>query len=263
MTATDFMYDGLFLSDLGYIVCQFDESSGFSSSSAGSQLTFSTVSQMNGKKYFLAGSKYEECFETSISICKPDGKTFSPDEFEYIMRWLNQNDFHELMIRTDSWDEIRFNGTFNVDKVEFRGRIIGFNLHFISDSPFGRLPQEVSTFTIQNAGDSVTLYDKSGEIGHIYPDSLTIKCLADGELKINNALENRDTIVSGCSTNEVITFDGTVSYVESSTGRDVWNNFNFKFPRLANTMKSKENLWTFSMPCEVEMKYTPIKKVVF
>lgn len=45
MTATDFEYDGILLSSICFIVCQFDESSGFASSSAGSTLTFTTVSQ--------------------------------------------------------------------------------------------------------------------------------------------------------------------------------------------------------------------------
>ena len=79
MTASDFYYDGLLLSDLGYMICQFDEGGGFNTSSAGSQLTLNQVSAFGGRKQMITGASYEECFQTDISICKPDGGTFNTD----------------------------------------------------------------------------------------------------------------------------------------------------------------------------------------
>lgn len=263
MTATDFMYDGLFLSDLGYIVCQFDESGGFSSSSAGSQLDLTTVSVMGGKKYEITGVQYSEPFNTSISICKPDGAAFTIDEFEYLLRWLNRPEYHELILRTADFGAVRFFGTFNVDKVEFRGRLIGFTLNFISDSPFGKYPQEVDKFVISKPGGSIVIYDKSSEVGYVYPDYLEIECTGSGDLVIENSLDGRKTIIENCVIGEVITMDGTVASLSSSKREKILNSFNFRFPRICNTIVSSENKWTFSLPCKVTVKYSPIRKVVF
>ena len=50
MKSYDFEYDGLCLSDMGYIICQFDAESSQTVSN-GSQITFNTTSTLNGSKY--------------------------------------------------------------------------------------------------------------------------------------------------------------------------------------------------------------------
>lgn len=44
MYALDFEYDGQYLSDYGFIICDFNSSSGADIVSAGSMITFNTVS---------------------------------------------------------------------------------------------------------------------------------------------------------------------------------------------------------------------------
>ena len=51
MYACDFEYDGQYLSDYGFIICNFNGSSDFDVVSAGSKITFNTVSRHRGKKY--------------------------------------------------------------------------------------------------------------------------------------------------------------------------------------------------------------------
>lgn len=262
MDAADFMYDGLFLSDFGYTICHFDNAGGITTESAGSQLTFNRVAAGNGERYYLAGAHYDECFETNIDICKCS-EAITLDEYSSIMRWLNRKEYHELLIRTSEWDAVRYYGTFNVSKVEIDGRLIGFTLNFISNSPFGRMVQEEDTFVIQKAGGTIVIYDESDEIGFIYPDFMEIKCMSSGDLTITNSLDDRITSIKGCKNGEVITMDGTVSSLSSSENRKILNDFNFMFPRIGNTATSSENIWTFSLPCEVRLKYSPIRKVVF
>lgn len=263
MIATDFMYDGIFLSDFGYIMCRFDDSGGLNTTSAGSQLTFNKVAVGNGERYYIAGAHYDECFETSFDICKCDADTVTLDEYSSLMRWLNRKEVHELLIRTTEWDAIRYYGTFNVSKIEVEDRIIGFTLYFTSNSPFGRMAQETDTFTISSADGSIVIYDESDEIGFIYPDYLEIKCNSGGDLTITNSMDGRMTSIKGCAKGEVIVFDGTVSTVTTSAQRKILNSFNFVFPRIGNTAATAENRWTFSLPCDVTLKYSPIRKVVF
>lgn len=263
MTASDFKYDSIYLSDLGYIICQFDESSGFSSSPAGVELTFHQKPARHGREFMIAGTEYEEPFQTTFSICKPCGEDFTANEMEFLLRWLNRAEYHEFILRDDEWGETIFYGTFNVEKVEFCGRVVGFNLQFITNSPYGWLTQEQDSFEISEAGGTMLVYDKSSVTGYIYPDELVITCHADGDLIITNSADDRTTQIKNCTDGEVLTIDKYVSTVESSTGRNVLNDFNFKFPRLVNTMASSANLWTFSLPCSVELKYTPARKVVF
>lgn len=265
MTATDFEYDGLLLSSICFMVCQFDEGSGFQSSSAGSALTMTTVSQNNGKRKYIVNSIYEEVFSPTISICKPDGSTVTTDEYEFIMHWLNRPDFHRLTIMTPEWQRINFNCTCSsIEKVEFRGRIVGFNLQFQADSAFGWGDQISEEFVISSANGSYEINDQSDEIGFIYPDSLEIQCSSVGDLTIkNSAEENRATTIKQCSNGETITINGRTLEITSSTGRNVYDYFNFNYPRIVNSVLDTINTFSFSIPCTCKITYTPVRKVVF
>ena len=49
MYASDFEYDGHYLSDFGFVVCDFDGASSYDVISAGSKITFNKVSRNRGK----------------------------------------------------------------------------------------------------------------------------------------------------------------------------------------------------------------------
>ena len=70
MYAIDFEYDGQYLSDYGFIVCNFDATSGINIADAGSKITFNKVSRNNGKSYSLTSAKYGECIQCTFDICK-------------------------------------------------------------------------------------------------------------------------------------------------------------------------------------------------
>ena len=50
MCSYDFEYDGRYLSEFGFIICDFSHSSGPDSVTAGSNISFNTVSRTDGKK---------------------------------------------------------------------------------------------------------------------------------------------------------------------------------------------------------------------
>ena len=104
-----------------------------------------------------------------------------------------------------------------------------------------------------------SLNDISYEEGYIYPKmEITIK--KDGDLTIYNSIENRETYIANCKKDEVITMDYPV--IQSSiSSRNIQNDFNWKFFRIANTYDNSRNDLVLSLPCSIKMKYSPIVKV--
>lgn len=264
MIATDFEYDGVLLSDLGFMICQFDESGGFVSSSAGSTLNITTVAQNSGRRHIIVGADYKDRNEQSFSICKRDGSRVTSDEYGLIMRWLNRSVFCELTILTLDWQRIHFMCTFNLAKVEHRGSIIGFDLTAITNSTFGWGDPIQDDFVIPSAGDSHDILDESDEIGYSYPDSIKITCNASGDLMIVNSTEpGRKTVITGCVTGEVIQFNGKTFEISSDSEDNIYDRFNYNYVRISNTSSNSTNSLTFSLPCDVSLTYTPVRKVVF
>lgn len=106
-----------------------------------------------------------------------------------------------------------------------------------------------------------SLNDTSYEEGYIYPEmEITIK--RDGDLTIHNSIENRETYIANCKANEVITLNYPVikSSLPSSS-RNIQNDFNWTFFRVANTYDNSRNDLVVSLPCSVKIKYSPIVKV--
>lgn len=294
MQAVDFEYDGRLLSDIGMEIVQFDSGSGFDITTAGSTLTFDTISTRGGKVFPLVATHYDEVFTATIGICKPDGATITTNEYRFILHWLNKKQFKKLVLITDEYERINFYGTFNIEKVEHRGRLIGFTLSFTSNAPFGWGDQVTDTFSLTTSSSHI-INDNSDEYGEIPFDSFIITCNGSGTLKIENHYNHRITIISDCVDNEVITIDGKTLTVKSSTGRNVYNSFNFVYPMLSATVDidkllglnlatnlvtmsgdlittiggnsivvgAKVNLFTSTLPCTIATTHTPIRKVVF
>ena len=104
-----------------------------------------------------------------------------------------------------------------------------------------------------------SINDTSYEEGYIYPH-MEIIVNADGDLHIHNAIENRNTIISGCLTDEIITMDYPV--IQSSiSSHNIQNDFNWNFFRIANTYDNSRNDLTISLPCSIKLTYSPIVKV--
>ena len=144
MNAIDFEYDGQYLSDYGFIICDFDGASGVDTISAGSTLTFNKVSQFNGRNFSLASTIYEECISTTFDICKDpekydkDEMEISTDEFRDMIRWLNRREFLKFQIYdTDrDYEACYFNASFNIEKITIGEIVYGLRLTMETDKPF-------------------------------------------------------------------------------------------------------------------------------
>lgn len=271
MRATDFIYDGVQLSSLGYFVCTFD-SGGTDSSSTGSEITFNSVKQHGGTYYAQTGTEYEQYFSTTFSICRDitdgPGQEISLADYRKLMRWLNRRQFHDFVLidpKEDGWKDITFQGSFNVEKIEFSGNIIGLNLTFNTNRPFGVGKSTTIAFSIEAANGTYSIANDSDEIGVLYPDLFEVTCKQDGDLTITNNPEGRVTFIASCTSGEKVTMDCANQIITSSLAshKKIYNDFNFTFFRLYNSYSGRVNVVTFSMPCDVKIVYRPIRKVVF
>lgn len=174
MKAYDFEYDGVRLSEFGFIICKFD-SSDVDTIDNGSQITFNTVPTLNGMKHELTSSTYEDCLNTTFQICKNrcdsnQTDTVSFDEMRNIMSWLNRKGFHKFRLLDDDYSGVYFEASFNVSRIEVNGMIYGFELEMFTNRPFAI--REPIVTTIKNSSDNGinVIYNESDEEGCIYPD---------------------------------------------------------------------------------------------
>lgn len=104
-----------------------------------------------------------------------------------------------------------------------------------------------------------TVNDTSHEEGYIYPHT-EITVHEDGNLKIYNAIEDRNTYIANCVAGEIITMDYPI--IQSSiSSHNIQNDFNWNFFRVANTYENSRNDLVASIPCTIKIKYSPIVKV--
>lgn len=263
MKAYDFSYNGVRLSDLGYMICRFD-SGGIDTVSVGSEISFNTIPTLNGIKHELTSSSYEDCLSFTLQICKNqcdrnDDLEISVDEFRDLMRWLNQKNFYKFRIINDEYTGIYFEASFNVSKVEADGKIIGLELEAVTNRPFAVQDPVIMKFDNSTPNVVRSFNSVSDESGFIYPD-MKIEIKQDGDLTINSITEGRNTVIKGCKAGEIITIDHPV--IKSSDAKHkVQNDFNWVFYRVSTTFKDTKNKFTASLPCIITMTYSPIAKV--
>ena len=268
MYAIDFEYDGKYLSDYGFIVCDFNSLKGVASTNAGSKITFLKMTRNGGRKYGVASAKYAECLTATFDICKDpekydaDERIITSEEFRDIMRWLNRREFCRFQVLYDekNHEACFYNASFNIDKLKISDRFYGMRLTMETDKPFGYGEEQKTSFSFRNANLSGTFFDESDEIGTTTP-SMRIKCISAGNLTIQNDVTGCAMTIKNCAANEVITINGDTEMIETSLStHDIANDFNYDYFTMANTMDSRMNHIAVSLPCDVMIRYYPIIK---
>lgn len=263
MKAYDFEYDNKNLSDFNMVICQFGGSKGLDTINNGSEITFNTVSVLNGKRHELVSSIYEGCLETTIQVCKhtcsTDIQEISSVEFRELVKWLNRHKFLKFKILDEDHIDIYYEAAINISRIEIDGKLYGLELNILTNRPFAL--KEPKTIIVKNISQNGkhSINDTSYEEGYIYP-SVEITINQDGNLNIYNALEDRSTYIANCVAGEVITMDYPI--IQSSlSSHNIQNDFNWNFFRIANTYYNSRNDLTISLPCTIKLKYSPIVKV--
>ena len=262
MIAYDFEFDGLNLSDFGFMICKFG-SEGLQTISNGSTITFNTTPTQNGAKHELTSTVYENCLESVFQICKnpcgTDEREISVDELRTLSRWLNRKGFHKFKILSDEYLDIYFEASFNISKIEMDGKLYGLELELKTNRPFAL--QEPKKIVIKNLVENgeKTIKDASDVEGYIYPE-VEITINENGDLSIYNEIEDRTTLVTNCVAGEVIKMNYPI--IESSIeNRQIQDDFNWTFFRIANEFRNKINKLVISLPCTIEITYSPAVKV--
>ena len=264
--AIDFVYDGKHLSDFGFVLCHFSEPSSPDIVSAGSQITFDTVSIRNGKYYSLTGSHYDECLSATFDICRNPCSTSSPEitssEYRELVRWLNRKQFLQFGCIDPNTDSIPFycDGTFNIQKIFIDGFLYGLELTLTTNRPFCYGEQISKSFNITTSNSTITIDNESDETGYLYPD-ISITCNSTGDLSIENTTADCSMIIRNCSSGEKITQYGDSQIITSSLdSHELYNDFNFSFFRLTRTYDNMSNSIKVSLPCSLSISYYPIIK---
>lgn len=259
----DFEYDGLRLSNMGFVVCNFGSST--QDTKVGSQLNFNTVSQIHGTKHDLINASYENCLETTFQICKnicnEDVLEVTVDEIRKIYSWLNRKSFCKFKIVNEEYSDIYVEGSFNISLITRNGTVYGFELNLITNRPFAlKEPRHLKiNNTIQNGIHIIN--DISDEEGYLYPDFVEIEILQDGDLSIKNMSDNdRVMYVGNCSINEVITLKYPI-ITTSDSKHLIQNDFNWNFFRIVSSLKNKKNSLEISIPCNIKIVYSPVVKI--
>lgn len=259
---TDFQYGTEMLSDYGLTVCSFDRANGLKTVSPGSQLTFNTVKTAGSSQFHLFGAQYNDVYTASFQCCKMDGKKvlmpISAEEFSQLNRWLNRRDcFQEFKINAEGYGNIRFYGSFNIQAVLIEDRIWGLECSFTSNAPFAYGEEQCFQLT----GKQFTIFDSSDEIGECYPYTEII-CLESGDLELQNTLDNEILVLKNCTANEKITIDHAHKLIRSSNGaHDLANDFNYNFIKIINRYGERNNVFSSSLPLNMTLKYSPVRKV--
>ena len=267
---TDFEYDGIMLSQVGYALVNFD---GIKDGEidTDSHISFNHISMMRGKYQPFSSSVYEDILEMEFYIGKDmcqlentkDGFNYniSVSEMSFLKRWLSRPTPHILrVIGDDNYNGIFWRGSFLVEEYTLGDGRIGAHLTFECDAPFGYM----DTVIMRDSLDSNSSYSyncTSDEIGYIYPN-LTIRLNESGNLELRNLHDGRTTVFKNCEAGEVITITDKMQIRSSISSHKILNDFNFEFYRINNSFNDVENTLTSNLAIDFILEYTPYAKAV-
>ncbi|MBU5332122.1 hypothetical protein KQI61_07915 [Anaerocolumna aminovalerica] len=259
-----FTYDNIMSSDFGLILCSFENEN--QSNIISSSIELTTYKSPLSNRWFKYGYQYTDPIQFSITVGKYNDykfKKLTKQEVGQINRWLMRTDgYHWFQFYDKKFGDIFFNCTaIKSEEVLISSETYGIKYTFITDSPFAYSEIKEVYFVATENLKSFTIYDYSDDIGHLYPHT-TIKLLEAGNLTLHNSIEDRTITINNCSKGEIITMDGVYKNIHSSnTLHKLYDDFNWKYFRIANSFNNRENVITTSLKCEITMNWREIRKV--
>lgn len=268
---TDFEFDGERGSDYGLIVGSFDGGNGTETLSSGADIALHQAKPSRSDKFNLYGADYQSPFTYSFQAiknpCASKGgiATLSPQELSSIQKWLcRKNGYKKFKINEDSYEALYWMASFSTRQVMLNGKTVGLELTLTADSPYAYAEPVSLTFDCKK-NEPFTIYDSSDEEGYLHPD-MEITCLEESQspypFTLSNSQDNKIMQIDGCSRGEIITIDGKNLIIETSKpSHTLARDFNYFFPRIANTYQNSENTFTPNIDCSITFTYSPIRKV--
>lgn len=279
MLLKDFEYAGHRLSEFGCIVCYLTSNSSISEIAIGCDVTFNTVKNNHSSISQIVSTQYDTVYTTPFQIMKYkcNDKKESGDlnscaltdiEVRRLIKWLNRRSYEKFMAvyEDGSYSDVRYYGSFNVKEIRLGNQVIGLSLVFTANAPYGFGEEIEFDYELSGVDDEIYIESDSDEIGYIYPKVL-IEVKESGDLRLHNQLDNRTTVIKNCVVGEIITLDGELKLIESSMDHQgLFNDFNYEYPRISNECNDEYedenvvNIYTVSLPCNINIKYSPIRK---
>lgn len=268
MYCIDFEYDGHFLSEYDSMICLFGGDTGFETKTIGSTLTFNTVANTSTGKHRLVSTQYDEVLSTTFQIGKNscadrNNHTYSDLEVSQIMRWLNKRKYKKFKPVYDNmqYANVYYMGTFNVSVIKLGFDVVGFEVVFTADASYGYYEELTFSGNI-NRNKTLNVYDRSDEIGSIYPSvEITINEDADTMYLFNSNDTREPMCIKNIVAGEKIIMNGNTKILESNMNHEyLYNDFNFIFPYIANNENENLNIYSSNINCDIKLKYNPICK---
>lgn len=267
---TDFEYDGVLLSEVGYALMAFDGVKD-GELDTDSQITFNHMSMMRGKYQPFSSYIYDDVLKMEFYIgkdmcrygtsVKSTDYNISVSEMAFLKRWLSRPTPHVLRaIGDDSYTGVFWRGSFIVEEYTLGDGRIGAHLTFECDAPFGYMDTIVVNGEV-GANEEFVYNCTSDEVGYIYP-KLNITLKEDGDLRFGNGHDERETVIKNCVAGEVITITENLQISSSVSAHKIMNDFNFVFYRVSSTFRNVENSIKANLPIEFTIEYNPYAKVV-
>ena len=266
---SDFEYDGIALSDKGLAIVSFDGAQD-DDIETDSQRTFNSISLFGGRYQPFVTSVFEDRLEVEFSIAKnfcgdtANNPYFSIQDIEDIQYWLNRPTSHKFKILDEvEYADVYWEGSFNLQWIKMGEDTIGFNATFISNRPYA-IGEEVLYEKELGGNEELILPDFSFDEGSIVP-TVIIELKQDGNLEFTNTFNDVDIItrIEGCINGEIITFDKLMQVSSSIESHDIYNDFNWVFPKIYNVYGNTINKYKSNLNCDCKITYNPVRKVTF
>ena len=260
MFATDFLFDGQRLSDMGYTIASID---GSTESVSGGNIEFNSVKPANSDKYKFYGANYNEVLTWTFTIMK--NPCLYNDEELYITqadesqlaKWLIKTDgYRYIQFLQDDYEDVVYQVYNNMTPVQICGRTVGFTITSTSNCGYGFTPEITKVFSINN-GTNFKLNVYNDIRGVCYP---TFKITpSDLEFTIKN--ETESTTKGLKILNHTM---GKKYYIDSENeiidGISSPDDFNWHFIRLVDGENVISTDATFDI--NIEMTYRETRKVI-
>ena len=240
----DFIFDGVALSDLGYVIAY----DGLVSENAVvSNMTYNTIKPALYDVSRKVGHLYDANLTTTFNIIKnpcifTDTFYMNNDEISELTKWLvrKQYKYFRFVDEEDMTDEVWFRVQNTVEKIREGEYIIGLAITVNANAPYGFTREIIDSWT----GTSHDIIVHSDEEGYIYP-TITIIPHSSGNLNLWNKsdVESRHSIIKNVVAGEIITMygDGVQQITTSSSTHDLSSDFNYNFFRLCNEFGKYNN----------------------
>ena len=235
MFTTDFVFDGKRASDMGLVICSFDDER---QPATGGEVEFEVVKPPENDKFEFYGAQYTSPLEWNISImknpCKYEENLYFTNEDErMIYKWLQQRDGYHwfCFCEKDEDAEVFFQVKINLQPHVVSGHTIGFDMIITANSAFGYSALKKKKATI-NKNTSFTLYIDTDTNAYILPE---FNITGSGTFYISNNNDPKRNHVNKTAA-DFKSVSGTI-YMNSEFGVIDGvepENFNWRFLRLVD-----------------------------